>query len=165
MTLDILMFLICLHYLMRLSANFQVVFWTCFWSFSLFVFQSHKTFHVEDAMRTQHMLCKKQSAIIIINNKQSNLLSKTWLRLRPVLKKSTPAPLLFSKIVKTQAGVYSDTPAPVHLWHVSVAEMFALKFFRVRLQSWSKRQESWSESCLQHKYEIRILKNPVNIFD
>jgi len=27
----------------------------------------------------------------------------------------TPAPLLFSKIVKTQDGVYSDTPAPVHL--------------------------------------------------
>jgi len=54
MTLDILMFLLCLHYLMRLSANFQVVFWTCIWSLSLFVFQSHKTFHVEDATRTQH---------------------------------------------------------------------------------------------------------------
>jgi len=31
------------------------------------------------------------------------------------MKKLTPAPLLFSKIVKTPAGVYSDTPAPVHL--------------------------------------------------
>ena len=55
MTLDILTFLLCLHYLMRLSVNFQVVFWTCLWSLSLFVFQSHKTFHVEDATRTQHM--------------------------------------------------------------------------------------------------------------
>ena len=54
MTLDILMFLLCLHYLMRLSANFQVVFWTCFWSLSLFVFRGHNTFHVEDATRTQH---------------------------------------------------------------------------------------------------------------
>jgi len=35
-------------------------------------------------------------------------------RLRP-FKKYTPAPLLFLKIVKTPAGVYSDTPAPVHL--------------------------------------------------
>jgi len=38
------------------------------------------------------MLCKKQSAIIIINNKQSNLLSINWLR--PFLKRinsgSTP---------------------------------------------------------------------------
>jgi len=54
MTLDILMFLLCLHYLMRLSANFQVVFWTCFWSLSLFVYQSDTTFHVEDATRTQY---------------------------------------------------------------------------------------------------------------
>jgi len=53
-TLDILMFLLCLYYLMELSANFQVVFWTWFWRLSLFVFQNHKTFHVEDAMRTQH---------------------------------------------------------------------------------------------------------------
>ena len=41
----------------------------------------------------------------MIKNKQSNLLSKNWLRLHsgsgPSLKKSTPAPLLFSKIVKT----------------------------------------------------------------
>jgi len=41
---------------MRLSANFQIVFWTCFWSLSLFVFQSHKTFYVEDATRTQQYL-------------------------------------------------------------------------------------------------------------
>ena len=65
-----------------------------------------------------NMLCKKQPAIIIINNKQSNLLLKNWLRLHsgPSLKKSTPAPLLFSKIFKTPAGVHSDTPAPIHLW-------------------------------------------------
>jgi len=62
------------------------------------------------------MLCKKQSAKIIINNKQSNLLLKNWLR--PFLKKSTPGPLLFSKIVKTPAGVHSDTAAPAHLWDV-----------------------------------------------
>jgi len=40
------------------------------------------------------MLCKKQSAIIIINNKQSNLLLKNWLQLQPFLEKinssSTP---------------------------------------------------------------------------
>jgi len=40
------------------------------------------------------MLCKKQSVIIIINNKQSNLLLKKRLRLRPFLNKinsgSTP---------------------------------------------------------------------------
>ena len=52
---------------------------------------------------------------MIINNKQSNLLLKTWLRLRPFLNRTTPAPLLFSKIVKTPVGVHSDTPAPVHL--------------------------------------------------
>ena len=33
-----------------------------------------------------NMLCKKQSVIIIINNKQSNLLLKNWLRFRPFLK-------------------------------------------------------------------------------
>ena len=64
------------------------------------------------------MLCKKQSAIIIA---QTNLLLKNWLWLHsgsgPSLEKSTPAPLLFSKIIKTPAGVYSDTPAPVHLWY------------------------------------------------
>jgi len=38
---------------MTLALNFQVVFWTCFWSLPLFVFQSYKTFHVEDATRTQ----------------------------------------------------------------------------------------------------------------
>jgi len=37
------------------------------------------------------------------------------------LEKSTPAPLLFSKIVKTPPGAYSDIPAPVHLWHVKIA--------------------------------------------
>ena len=65
------------------------------------------------------MLCKKQPAIIIISNKQTNLILTKWLRLRPFLKKSTPAPLLFSKFVKTPAGVHSDTPAPVHLWYKS----------------------------------------------
>jgi len=58
MVLAILMFLLCHHYLMELSANFQVVFWTCFWSLSLFVFQSHKTFHVEESRRTQHLPLK-----------------------------------------------------------------------------------------------------------
>jgi len=52
-----------------------------------------------------------------MNNKQTNLLLKNWLRLHsdPSLEKSTPAPLLFSKIVKTPSGVHSDTPAPVNL--------------------------------------------------
>jgi len=63
-----------------------------------------------------NMLCKNQSAIKIINNKQSNLLLKN-LTPAPALpqKNLTPAPHLFSKIVKTPAGVNSDTPAPVHL--------------------------------------------------
>jgi len=39
------------------------------------------------------MLCKKQFAIILINNKQSNLLLKN--QLRPFLKKSITVPLLF----------------------------------------------------------------------
>jgi len=59
------------------------------------------------------MLFRKQSAIIIIN-KQTNLLLKN--DTGSSLEKSTLAPLLFSKIVKTPARVYSDTPAPVHLW-------------------------------------------------
>ena len=42
--------------------------------------------------------------------------------LRPFPKKSTPAPLLFSKFVKTSAGVHSDTPAPVHLCKVASAK-------------------------------------------
>jgi len=64
-----------------------------------------------------NMLCKKLSAIIIINNKWSKLLLQNLLRLHsgPSFKRSTPAPLLFSKIVKTPAGVHSDTPASVHL--------------------------------------------------
>jgi len=33
--------------------------------------------------------------------------------LRPFLKKSTPAPLLFSKIVKTPVGVYSGSCTPL----------------------------------------------------
>jgi len=38
------------------------------------------------------MLCKKQSAIIIVNNKQSNLLLKSWLRLflKKINSSSTP---------------------------------------------------------------------------
>jgi len=72
----------------------------------------------EEYIRT--CFVKRQPAIISINNKQSNLIFKKWLRLQsssgPSLKKSTPAPLLFSKFVKTLAGVHSDTPAPVHLW-------------------------------------------------
>jgi len=63
------------------------------------------------------MLWKRQSEIIAVNNQQSNLLLKNWLRLHsgsgPSFEKSTPAPLLFSKIVKSPAGVYSDNPAPV----------------------------------------------------
>jgi len=62
------------------------------------------------------MLCKKRSAIIIIKNKQTNPFLKTDSGFS--LEKSTPAPLLFSKIVKTPAGVYSDTPVPVHLCHI-----------------------------------------------
>jgi len=56
----------------------------------------------------------------MINNKQTNLLLKNWLRLHSgsghSLEKPTPAPLLFLKIVKTPAGVHSDTPALVRLW-------------------------------------------------
>ena len=67
-----------------------------------------------------NMFCKKQSAVILINMKQTNLLLKNWLRLHsssgPSLEKSTPALLLVSKIVKTRAGVHANTPAPVHLW-------------------------------------------------
>jgi len=58
-----------------------------------------------------NMLCKKRSAIIIINDKQTNLLLQNWLR--PFLTKSTPGPLLFSKIVKTPAGVDSDSCTPL----------------------------------------------------
>jgi len=54
--IDILMLLLCLCCSMTLALNFQVVFWTCFWSLPLFVFQSDKTFHVEDATRTQHSI-------------------------------------------------------------------------------------------------------------
>ena len=58
--LDFRMLLLCLCCSMILLTIFQVVFWTCVWGLSLFVFQSHKTLHVEDAMRTQHILtCKK----------------------------------------------------------------------------------------------------------
>ena len=59
------------------------------------------------------MFCKKQSAMIMINNKQTNLLSKN--DSGPSSEKSTLASLLFSKIVRTPAGVHSDTPAPVYL--------------------------------------------------
>ena len=52
--IDILMLLLCLCCSMRLSTIFQVVFWTCVWGLPLFVFQRHKTFHVEDATRAQH---------------------------------------------------------------------------------------------------------------
>jgi len=48
------------------------------------------------------MLCKKQSAIIII----IKLTSYSKTDSGPSLEESTPAPLLFSKIVKTPAGVY-----------------------------------------------------------
>jgi len=50
-----------------------------------------------------------------IKNKQTNLLWKTDSGSGSSLEKSTPALLLISKIVKSPAGVYSDTPAPVHL--------------------------------------------------
>jgi len=60
----------------------------------------------------------------MINNKQSNLLLKNWLRRHsgPSLKKTTPASLLFSKIVKISAGVFSNTPVPVHLWKIVAAQ-------------------------------------------
>ena len=54
-TVCILILSFCLGYLMRLPASFQVALWTCFWSLSLFVFQSHKTFHVEEPRRTQQV--------------------------------------------------------------------------------------------------------------
>jgi len=53
-TVCILIHSFCLCSLMRLSVSFQVVLWTCSWSLSLFIFQSHKTFHVEKPRRTQH---------------------------------------------------------------------------------------------------------------
>jgi len=58
-SIDSLMHHLCLCCSMAVALNFQVVFWACFWSLPLFVFQSHKTFHVEDATRTQHsfLLC------------------------------------------------------------------------------------------------------------
>ena len=42
--IDILMLLLCLCCSMTLVLNFQVVFWTCFQSLPLCVFQSYKTF-------------------------------------------------------------------------------------------------------------------------
>ena len=53
LTLIFKMLLLCLYCSMTLMLKFQVVFWTCLWSLPWFVFQSHKTFHVEDATLTQ----------------------------------------------------------------------------------------------------------------
>ena len=52
--LDFRMLLLCLCYSMILLTIFQVIFWTCVWGLSLFVFQSHKTLHAEDATQTPH---------------------------------------------------------------------------------------------------------------
>jgi len=51
---------------MILSTIYQVVFWTCVWGRTLFVFQSHKTFHVEDATRTQqnHSNCVELQSVV-----------------------------------------------------------------------------------------------------
>jgi len=40
-------------------------------------------------------------------------------RLRVFVKKTTPAPLLLSKFIRTPAGVHFYTPAPVHYCHLS----------------------------------------------
>jgi len=83
MTLDTPMFFLCLHYLMRLSANFQVVFWTCFWSLSLFVFRSDKTLHVEDATRTQQqgptVVISQWYRVYIARNRIHFKTQKNWL--------------------------------------------------------------------------------------
>jgi len=39
---------------MKPLTDFYIAFLTCFWSLPLVVFQSHKTFHVEDATRTHN---------------------------------------------------------------------------------------------------------------
>jgi len=44
---------------------------------------------------------------------QTNLIFKKRLPLRLFLKKSTPAPLVFSKFVKTPAGVHSGSCTPL----------------------------------------------------
>jgi len=61
-SIDILMLLVCLCCSMTLALNFQFVFWTCFWSLSLLVFQNHNTFHVEEPRRTQQKPCSYRSA-------------------------------------------------------------------------------------------------------
>jgi len=108
MTWDILMFLICLHYLMRLSANFQVVFWTCFWSLSLFVFQSHKTFHAEDVTRTQHWLNPFSSIVRSLATPQGYIPgSHTFLKTYSILLQY----LFHAKCVKFNAITY------LHFFH------------------------------------------------
>jgi len=65
--------------------------------------------------------------------------------LRPLLKKSSLAPLLISKFVKTPVGVHSDTPALVRSgWS---------HFFRLRLCTCSKilGSDSCSDSSCNHR--------------
>jgi len=62
-TVCILILSFCLCSLIMLSMSFQAALWTCFWNLSLFVFQSHKTFHVEEPRRTQQYQDNLSSAI------------------------------------------------------------------------------------------------------
>ena len=57
--LDFRMLHLCFCCSIILWTIFQVVIWICVWGLSFFVFQSHKTLHVEDATRTQHMACAR----------------------------------------------------------------------------------------------------------
>jgi len=78
--INILMLLLCLCCSMTLALNFQVVFWTCFWSLSLLVFQSHNTFYVEEPRRTQHTLDMSMGYTWPINKKLGSMhyIMFTW---------------------------------------------------------------------------------------
>ena len=81
----------------------------------------------------------------------------------PSSNKSTPTPLLFSKFVKTPAGVDSDIPAPAHLCWTPNIEMVRSKIFQARTAHSPQHPAHirlWTEDI--YSFSNRPARGPLN---
>jgi len=152
-TVCILILSFCLCYSVRVSVSFKAALWTCFWSLSLFVFQSHKTFHVEEPRRTQQSYTSFKTCSTTEKNTARSawiVITLWWLKTPATHRKSfiwqnkltRERSKLFKKHLKTQHTCLSViccwTSSSTHL----TSSVLVQKIFQTRRQWFTYLVES-----------------------
>jgi len=104
------------------------------------------------------MICKKQSAIIIINNKQSNLLLKNWLRLHSghSLKNQLRLHSYFLKSLR----LWLESTPTLRLLYTSAAYR-AVRFWKIlpRTSRATCLSKVWSRASAVYRVDVHLMMN------